>query len=252
MTDFYFEEKDGLVNVKIKSDSAVNVWSGRVLLTPPVPDVKIVTGGSVTAFWQTSPAYMNGEISFTGGKPNGFDGDGIIFSFVPGNGSFRAGFSPETDARLNDGAGTPANATLRGIEIGRREIADTAIAADRTPPEHFSPVIYEDKNFFDGRPVVIFSAEDRGSGINYYEVREVTGNGETAWHRATSPYVLNADVARIEIKAVDNAGNERIETTGSPSAFYGLFSAVAEILFILILIFLLLYNIRRWRKKRSS
>jgi hypothetical protein len=63
---------------------------------------------------------------------------------------------------------------------------------------------------------LVFSTQDKGSGIDYYEVKEESQFLlfrllPSKWHRAESPYLLRDQSlsSRIYVKAVDRAGNKQ-------------------------------------------
>lgn len=144
----------------------------------------------------------------------------------------------------NDGLGIPIkindepfafvldkNAPVNGEEV------------DTTAPEEFTPYVKSFSEIFDGMYVVIFMAKDTGSGINHYEVKE--GNSE--WVNAESPYKLYDQSLRskIQVKAVDNAGNIRIEVIPGSGYYIYLY-----LLLILLIIIFIIYRIRIFIKKQ--
>jgi hypothetical protein len=228
MVKFYFTQNNQIVNVKMVADDSVNAWSGSVVLPSDIP-LRIFTGDTITKFWQKTPVQKGNLITFTGGIPSGFQGDGVLFGFAAGEGSYDFSFSPETAAYLNDGEGTKANTILQALSYSSGPESISMI--DREPPQPFSPLIYREKGFFDGNPVLIFSAEDNESGISHYEARETLKLGTGNWHRVESPYLINSDVYRIQIKAVDAFGNERIAVTDVRSDF-----PIVGIIFVVLVI----------------
>jgi hypothetical protein len=180
---------------------------------------------------------------------NGFTGDGVLFDFSLQSGTYALRFLSETSAYLNDGLGTKVVSQFPQPRFIAEVTQDmfAGIAVDGTPPEPFTLTRYQQNGFFDDKPVVIFEARDLQSGVSHYEVREITDSGVVDWHSAQSPYVVHEDVRRIEVKAVDYFGNERVEALNmrefSPT---GLFT-IAAILSVLVV-----YTIRRWRKSRKK
>lgn len=247
MARFYFEQNNQIVSVKLQSDEPVNAWSGSVMLPESIQTWNIITADTITAIWQQRPTLENNQIVFTGGKPNGFKGDGILFQFVVGRGDWFINFSPETTAYLNDGLGTKAELTLESLNYQLASDVPIKVRVDKEPPQPFSPVIYKDKDFFDGQPVIVFSARDFESGISHYEVRETTKKGVGNWQIAESPYLINPDIRRIEIKAVDAFDNERISILNIKPEFLAL-KLVILIILVFGLIFLGYNIIRRWKK----
>jgi len=86
------------------------------------------------------------------------------------------------------------------------------ILKDTTPPELFDIFVAQDATIFEGKAFLAFSATDKTSGIDHYEVSETKGGAREQWQAATSPYLLGDQRLRsvIAVKAVDKAGNERI------------------------------------------
>jgi len=89
---------------------------------------------------------------------------------------------------------------------------------DATAPEPFEAKVGRDPATMEGKYFLSFAANDKASGVDYYEVFE--GRKERfkpeivgVWKKAKSPYVLDDQSldSVIRIKAVDRAGNERIE-----------------------------------------
>lgn len=134
-------------------------------------------------------------------------------------------------AFLNDGAGTEVPLSfeehrililasvpdgLRAIE-SKTEFVD--LRTDRTPPDSFRPEIGKDESVFDGQWFVAFSANDKGSGVEYYEVfesrykiQDTKYEDIDGWVRTESPHLLTDQELKsyIYIRAVDRAGNERV------------------------------------------
>ncbi len=207
MTTFSLENENGVIAVKITANEPVNAWQGKINFQGLVP-ISVDSADSVASLWQTPPRIEDGAIIFAGGKMGGFEGSGVLFRFSA-RGSGSIAFDPQTAAYLNDGKGTPAQASLTSLTF---EGSGQAQGVDTIPPDPFTPALYVSKDLFQGQPVVIFSATDGQSGIAGYEIREITTHGEGAWHIAQSPYLVNPDVRRIDIRAIDNADNMRVES----------------------------------------
>jgi hypothetical protein len=243
MTELYFTSENGFVAVHMKTAESVNAWQGKVLL-PGVNGALVTTEGGVSALWQTSPHYENGAIIFSGGAPGGLEGDNVLFRFAPSEAA-KAAYSADTRVYLNDGQGTEVKPKT-GV-FSAAAASKTALAADTTPPESFALTLYRSKDLFNGAPVVIFGAEDRGSGVEGYEAKEYTTHGEGSWHAAQSPYLVNPDVRRIEIKAIDYAGNVRAESIRIVPAWWKATGA----LFVAIFAIAIGYTIYvRWKRHR--
>lgn len=197
---------------------------------------EIRDGNSLISLWITKP--MKGDtISFAGITPGGFSGShGLLFSMVLDESDevlFRKGL-----AYRSDGTGT-AIALSRGE---RREVSGSALS-DASPPESFSATLTRNDDVFDGKYVLIFATQDKGRGMDYFEVCEGLVARCT---RAESPYILNNQDADflIRIRAVDLAGNVRTSYlfTQEAQIQYGL------VIFLGILIIVsAIYVLRRMR-----
>jgi len=97
-----------------------------------------------------------------------------------------------------------------------KEISRFRAMIDSTPPEDFKPEIGQESSVFEGKYFLSFVAQDTTSGIDHYEVAELTrtlwGSAEEQWETAKSPYLLKDQSLKsiIKIRAVDKAGNERV------------------------------------------
>ena len=246
MVSFYFTQESTRVLVHIQSDKPVNAWQGSVSLSDNTGRVMIDLASGVSDVWQQAPAQEGGEIVFTGGKTNGFKGDGVLFSFSLQPGTYVLRFSCETSAYLNDGLGTRVASEFpqaRFVAEVTEEMSPEA-TGDNVPPEPFTPALYQQPGFFDEKPVAVWGAQDLQSGISHYEVREVTKSGVIDWHTAQSPYVIHGDVKHIEIKAIDYFGNERVESLKVAGySFAELFTITLAILAVVVV-----YTISRWRR----
>lgn len=198
----------------------INGIEGTVKVSGPVAIQNLSVAGSVFSLWPNKPSLTGQEIDFVGGSPSGvFGKKNKVFSIV-----FRAteigkiNFSLKiADAFLNDGKGTRlavvgVNETFDVVAAGKEvknELGDL-ILNDKTLPNSFKIELGQDANIADGKYFISFYATDDGSGINRYEVRE---NNLSAV-RSGNIYVLEDQSLRgiVEVKAIDNAGNFRIET----------------------------------------
>ncbi|KKW37039.1 MAG: hypothetical protein UY81_C0006G0013 [Candidatus Giovannonibacteria bacterium GW2011_GWA2_53_7] len=159
----------------------------------------------------------------------------VIFS-VPG---FQVGGSPierdtpflivvatGTSVLLNDGAGTSANIKKGSLSLTRLLGGSgvnewtAQVHNDTLPPDPFTPEVNHDANTFAGKYFLVFSAVDKQSGMNHFEITEEDplhpgyargGSQLIAPITATSPYVLKDQDLRsvIVVTAIDNAGNRQ-------------------------------------------
>lgn len=113
---------------------------------------------------------------------------------------------------LHDGLGTESKVTKQNLHIsvseGESEITYNAV--DDEMPESFTPEVIQDADVFEGAYALIFATEDKGSGIDHFEIKEGFFSTYTL---AESPYKLKYQSLdqKIYIKAIDKLGNQRVE-----------------------------------------
>jgi hypothetical protein len=176
---------------------------------------EIRDGNSVINFWVEKKETGPGKIAFSGITAVGFKGTNqkilsVVFT-VKNEGSAQI-YIENAKLLLNDGEGSDAlvsifNTTLdikKGLDNTQKESLE-----DFEMPEYFNPEIISEENIAGGMNVLIFSTQDKGSGISHYEIKE--GFFDT-FKIAESPYVLkNQNLnKKISIKAIDLNGNERL------------------------------------------
>jgi hypothetical protein len=230
---FGAKSKDVGVNSKFEvgvyvntENETVNAVEGDINFPADAFDLDgFYTGGSVLTLWITPPAgSARGTVSFAGIVPGGFNNPkGYLFSLIltakqKGGATISAG---NESILLNDGLGTAAKVSKAPLVLNVTDISNAPAFVplyDATPPEPFAPQIVKNADVFDGKWFVTFAAEDKGSGIDHYEVNETPPVGSFAglfsknqWIKAESPYLLNDQSLRsfVYVKAVDRAGNAR-------------------------------------------
>ena len=208
------------VTMRVESRASVNAFSGSLKYPSTMEPTAITDGDSVVSIWLEHPAVVGDTIRFAGLTPGGFSGTGgTLFSVIfratkPGTAAFSV-----VDATVlrNDGEGSPEPTTTIPLSLFVATVATGGFVApaDTDPPELFSPQLGRDPALFGGRSYLVFTAADKGSGIDYYEVVEtraprfLMGRG---WVRTESPHTITDQrlTSDVYIKAVDRAGNERI------------------------------------------
>ncbi len=231
--EMFFETKNSQIRVGDRfeigfflntEDEDINAIEGKVVFPETLLELKeIRDGNSIINFWIERPKAKNGEIIFSGITPGGYnDGQGLILSIAflakkEGDGAIE--FSG-VKALRNDGQGTEADVKISNFQfliskqIPIPEIPIPEIK-DIEPPEEFTPQIAADPAIFDGKWFLVFATQDKGSGIDHYEIKESRQKFFAVfekWLPAESPYVLMDQELRgfVWIKAVDKIGNERI------------------------------------------
>lgn len=209
----------------------INTMKGKVIFPPELLEFrKTVQENSIVSFWVEPPEFSGkGEISFGGVVPGGFSGEeGLVLGFIF---SAKKSGLAELDMRevqilLNDSHGTPLGTiwSKGSILIGGESLAaqDGRVSwEDREPPESFRAEVASQQDVFDGQWFVAFEAQDRGSGIDHYEIQE-TKTGEPSEEKWTKtqrgPFLLLDQKLRsyIFIRAVDKENNVRIEMLYPP------------------------------------
>jgi hypothetical protein len=177
---------------------------------------------SIVSYWIEKPQIQENNLVFSGIIPGGYIGKkGLLVNLVfeaKSESQSSIEILPSSQVLLNDGFGTKADLKIEKYEFlvkpsEKKEI----VIKDNYPPESFKIYLQRNKEIFDGKYYIIFDAKDKQSGIAYYEVKE----GKYDFEKAKSPYVLKDQSLRsyIYVKAVDRAGNERIEVLKSLKLF---------------------------------
>ncbi len=255
-----------LFNVRVNSlNKDINTVEGEVLLdyaADAISLTEINTSGSEFSLWPSKPfpSDNNTSISFVGGSPGGLiSKDAIVFNMVLKlQETGHIILSPHNiGVYLNDGKGTKDTVNTKDLVINvlpkksdtqSTDDWNTILSNDKKAPESFEIVIGKDPSIFDNQYFISFFTTDVESGVAYYEVQE----GETDFVRAESPYVLGDQSLKnvIRVKAIDKAGNERIEelmpststTQLNKNILLGTFASIIIVIFYIF-----------WRKfKRKS
>lgn len=235
-----------LINLFLNtSGESINAIDGKVYFPKELLELtEIRSGGSIINFWIEKPKLeQSGIIVFSGVIPSGYqETKGPIFSIVfiakaKSNGVIKI---RDANVLLNNGQGTEASLTVSDFSFAIQGTAQsgTQIAEkeDHDPPEEFKPEIANNPDIFDGKWFLVFVAQDKGSGIDHYEVRE----GKKPFIVAESPYFLqNQNLDKdIAVKAVDSSGNERVVAVPpqNPLPWYKNYSILVILIIVLIII----------------
>ena len=220
-------------------------------------------GNSIINLWIKEPENNNGIFSFQGIIPGGYFGkSGLLMTlYFEGmkEGLAEIKIKNSSQVLLNDGLGTSAKSSFLPAIINIRTSEEEPPKfefTEKIPPEPFTPLISRSDEIYEGKYFLVFSTQDKNSGIDYYEISE----GEEPFKIAQSPYLLrNQKLDKdIRIRAVDKAGNIRTEiipvekTELEKDKFKEiLFFSILLLLTIILVIFAkYLYN--RIRKTKTS
>lgn len=254
-TKFDMVEKFQVDLILNTENDFVNAMEGKILFPISLAELKeIKEGGSIINFWVEKPkAGELGVISFSGITPGGYRGEkGLIFSLIFEAKKSGVGAIDFKDVKIlrNDGAGTLINAKIsplkffitKNIFSGEQKVGEIA---DTELPENFSIEISKNSEMFDEKWFIVFGTQDKGSGIDHYEVCE--GNLESCVP-AESPFLLSKQtlIHKIFVKAIDKKGNVRMAEI-SPDLRNNLITIF--IIFGLIIIVWFLYKRKEYEKK---
>lgn len=252
-------DEDVIAHIVIDTEGeSINAISGKILIDGDSISISQVrTGGSIVSLWIEEPKYENGSIFFSGVIPGGFNGaSGPLFDVMMkgiSEGALVAEFS-NIIVLKNDGLGTRAevNSPRSTINVSEgRYNPPLIVEKDEIPPEPFDVVVERDEDLFGGNYFVVFSAQDKGSGVDYYEVQEGKADSinESKWVVAESPHELSDQelASFVFVKAVDREGNTRISKLRPQKP-----PVVFKYLVYALIILLLVYIVLRLVKRRSK
>ncbi|MDD5291279.1 MAG: cohesin domain-containing protein [Patescibacteria group bacterium] len=212
------------VTVRVNSEGeTVNAFEGTIKFPPVIRVSSLRDGNSLVSLWAERPHLDGNDIVFSGIVPGGWHGsNGLLFSFVAEAATAGSGSIDFFDSAvlLNDGKGTPA--PVSSGELALNVDLNTPLTefkeevSDYEPPEPFTIEVAKNPALFDGDAFAVFIAQDKGSGIDHYEILETKTklSDETAgeWERTESPYCLHDQslYSYIYVRAVDVQGNVRV------------------------------------------
>ena len=233
-------------HIRVDTEQCVNAFDIKIAYPRDDLEVAVISRGrSILTLWVEGPVVnqSDGTISFVGGLPGGYCGrvpgdpelTNILATLVfqPADEVVRSEeialvFDSASSVLLSDGFGTPADADFRDVSytVGDEPTVDASewldiLREDDRPPQSFDIELRRDESVFNGRFYIVFSTTDKESGLSHFEVKEedMDNPGFTRRHGVTarfteakSPYVLEDQTLNsiITVRAVDNAGNERI------------------------------------------
>jgi len=205
----------------------INAVEARIFFPETLLRLKeIQDGSSIINFWIKRPKIEQaGTIDFSGIIPGGYkETKGFLLSIILEAKKSGNGVVEISSAKIlrNDGKGTIAPITISNFQFLISEQVPiyqipTIETKDIEPPEEFKPEIAQNPGIFEGKWFIVFTTQDKGSGIDHYKVCEKI---KTTCVIAESPYVLqNQNLDRkIFVKAIDKNGNERIAILSPKSA----------------------------------
>lgn len=214
------KNEDFWVTVMLDTQSqSINAIEGNIIVDSRFTIKDINDADSNVTFWIERPIQDKHTVSFSGIIPGGFvSNKGRVFSLLVRPNEIGNATISARDIKIlqNDGKGSRVESTVvaANIQITEGQARSTTEIVDTELPESFTPLVSTDPALFDGKNFVVFSTQDKLSGIKEYQVKEGFWGTYTL---AQSPYELQYQRLdrTIYIKAVDKQGNERIETVGA-------------------------------------
>ena len=192
---------------------SINTIEGDLKYDAKVLQAEVINiGNSFISLWIEKPNKETlGKIHFSGVVPGGISvKQGEIFRVI-----FRAKTIGNTNLLfananlfINDGLGTKAETKIENKSIkitkGSIVINSVIISEDKTAPEKFSIVRTRDPSIFNNQWFIVFSTEDKDSGVDHYQVCELFKCAS-----AESPFLLKNQTPfyYIVVKAYDMNGN---------------------------------------------
>jgi hypothetical protein len=235
-------------------DVSVNTVEAKISFPKELVQLKeIRNGNSIVNFWVDTPKESDNSITFSGIIPGGYnDKKGLISSLLFESKDYGTGTIKFDSLQgfKNDGLGTPINLTPSDLTFYISKASEEYVPIemeDNTKPESFTPEINQTQELFDGKYFLIFATQDKGLGIDHYEVCE--GNIDDCV-TTESPYLLkNQELnKKIFVKAIDKKGNERLATL-TPQNDFGGYEKYLIFAIIILVVLLIIYLIKKlWIK----
>lgn len=274
--EFYFqsEQKEvgvgGTFRVDLLLDGreGINAVGGEISYPKNLLELKSVSdGGSIVSFWVQKPTLE--KPVFAGIIPGGYalrDRKLLTLEFLAktaGRGSIGV---KSGQAFLNDGQGTAARLSISNYQflISKESVESAEKIQDFYSPEKFVPQIASNPDIFYGKLFLTFATQDKGVGLSHYEVAEIPAvwwglfrPKPDNWLKVEAPVELRDQELKswVFVKAVDLAGNERVEFL-SPRAYQNVQSAstvgfglVALMVLLKVIALFVLWRLKRKKKR---
>lgn len=212
---------------------------------------------AVTSFWINYP-HMCGDnsVCLAGMVPGGFVGlnqELATLYFTPKESGTTTLSVGTIQLLAHDGKGTDIPIQTGTLDVFVEEKAgvsgDDQNMLDVEPPEPFKLIVSMDEAVEEGEKVLIFSTKDKQSSVVAYYVKEYSFpllKWLTPWTLAESPYRLKDQSLKsvVTVKAVDEAGNERIMIMKPENPILTYLSYLLAVLLALVIPGIILYRRR--------
>ena len=213
-------EKEFSVAVNVDAGKSINAIQAVISVPKELTPVDITEGNSIITFWVEKPNFDESSrlLTFSGIIPGGFQEEKASLLIVKfkttkeQEGKAVLTFNKEkTKIYLHTSEGVEDSLELESLTLPIIKGKENIIVKtdDNDSPENFKPEISRDPNIFENRWFLVFATQDKGAGVDHYEVCE---GSKTKCAIAESPYLLHYQKLnkKIFVKAMDKSGNERI------------------------------------------
>ena len=213
-------EKEFSVAVNVDAGKSINAIQAVISVPKELTPVDITEGNSIITFWVEKPNFDESSrlLTFSGIIPGGFQEEKASLLIVKfkttkeQEGKAVLTFNKEkTKIYLHTSEGVEDSLELESLTLPIIKGRENIIIKndDNDPPENFKPEISRDPNIFENRWFLVFATQDKGAGVDHYEVCE---GSKTKCAIAESPYLLHYQKLnkKIFVKVMDKSGNERI------------------------------------------
>jgi hypothetical protein len=257
----YLKGEHFIVHARVSTENqSINAFESRLVFSDDkVELIDVQDGNSLITFWLEKPVPgTKGDSAISGIIPGGYLADNAyLASFI-----FKAKESGDISIALKENKAILNKEEIKTVYAKDTQIngeilkeATTTVRAfineieDKNPPEIFKPEISQDKELFGGKYFIVFATQDKGSGVDRFEIRE--GRKED-FVIAESPYILSDQTLNsvIYIKAYDKKGNVREQVVYGPNwkPWYQNTWFVLTILLLVLVISLVVVKILHKRK----
>lgn len=239
------------MRVLIDSDKPVNAYDIAIIYNKDVADIESLdTSRSIVTIMPAPIRAKEGKIIIKGGSAQAFTGTGgelatiILKPVDKGVVTFDV---TRAMAYQADGKGTelvldstPLSLAVTDnsfVSYAQSKEAGQNIATDVTPPEITLAKLYKNPLQTDEQ-LLVFQANDSGSGVARYEARDMVWASWSPWHEAVNPYPTDAGAWMAQIQAIDNSGNSALRTIFQP--FTAMWKFGILIAFIILVIWFII------------
>ena len=258
------------VAVNISAEDAVNAIAAAISFSPEIEPYDVSDGSSIINLWLDKPHWDEASrlLTFSGIIPGGFIGKDapllILKLRVTGDGKGEALLSfnqEQTKIYLHTPDGIEDKLELAELRLpiarGKENIPVKSL--DTYPPEPFIPAIARDASIFNNKWFLVFSTQDKASGLFGYKIAEKQGKlvenyNKLSWQVAASPFLLHDQELKsyIYVKAIDKAGNEQIVflLPQKPLAWYEYYISFIIIIISAIIISSIIITYLIWKNSR--